>query len=239
MRKARKIHYVAEPRHVREVTLIGTADFKFWSDYLKAEGLTPTQRGEGAQVLIVSAEMAWMGVRFTEVSFSVRTAPGQDGNGAGLRLIQAFTSSRVFAWCERTLFATPYSHALCRVSVQDPPMVRLDAPGDGMFSAGMASPARAAMRTGDEIWEGPVFLPSRGAAGDARLFFGRLSGHTTAYPFSTADRFAIVPSARGGVLQMLADSRFLPQEWVVRADATHGKSRTYRRADIPADEQVS
>ena len=35
-----------------------------------------------------------------------------------------------------------------------------------------------------------------------------------------------------GALQPLADSRFHPQEWVVRADATHGKSKTYRRTDI-------
>lgn len=27
-----------------------------------------------------------------------------------------------------------------------------------------------------------------------------------------------------------ADSGFTPQEWLVRADATHGKSKTYRRS---------
>lgn len=56
---------------------------------------------------------------------------------------------------------------------------------------------------------------------------GRGSGGT-----SVPLRFALEPSAGGGVLQALADSRFHPQEWVVRADATHGKSKTYRRADV-------
>ena len=88
------------------------------------------------------------------------------------------------------------------------------------------------MRAGEESWEGPVFLPPRGAAKDRRLFFGRLSGHTVVYPFSRDDRFAIEASAGGGVLRPLADSEFHPQEWVVRADATHGKSKTYRRTDV-------
>ena len=232
MRTAQRIRYVAEPKHVREVTLTGTADFGFWSDYLKAEGLTPMRCGDAAQILVVSAEMVYLGVRFTEVSFSVRTVLTQDGSSAGMRLLHAFTSSRVFAWCERTMFATPYSHGACRVSVQSPPSVRLDAPGGCVLSAEMFPLARSATRAGDESWEGPVFLPPRGAAGDGRLFFGRLSGHTVVYPFSSSDRFAMDLSAGGGVLQPLADSRFFPQEWVVRADATHGKSKTYRRTDI-------
>ena len=215
MRTAQRIRYVAEPKHVREVTLTGTADFGFWSDYLKTEGLTPMRCGDVAQILVVSAEMIYLGVRFTEVSFSVRTVLTQDGSSAGMRLLHAFTSSRVFAWCERTMFATPYSHGACRVSVQSPPSVRLDAPGGCVLSAEMFPLARSATR-----------------AGDGRLFFGRLSGHTVVYPFSSSDRFAMDLSAGGGVLQPLADSRFFPQEWVVRADATHGKSKTYRRTDI-------
>ena len=172
MRTAQRIRYVGEPKHVREVTLTGTADFGFWSDYLKAEGLTPMRCGDAAQILVVSAEMVYLGVRFTEVSFSVRTVLTQDGSSAGMRLLHAFTSSRVFAWCERTMFATPYSHGACRVSVQSPPSVRLDAPGGCVLSAEMFPLARSATRAGDESWEGPVFLPPRGAAGDGRLFFG-------------------------------------------------------------------
>ena len=233
------VRYVAELKHVREVTLIGSADFGFWSDCLKAEGLVPlrcadtAQRcGDAAQVWVVSAEMVYLGVRFTEVSFSVRTTlAGNDGT-SGMRLLHAFNSSRIFAWCERTLFATPYAYGQCQISIQHPPTVRLDASGGSVLSAEMSPSARSPLRTGHESWEGPVFLPPRGKRGDSRLFFARLSGHTMVYPFSSGDQFAIDLSAGGEALQPLADSRFVPQEWVVRADATHGKSRTYRRKSI-------
>src|SRR4051794_10341910 len=129
MHTAAKVRYVAEPKHVREVTLTGTADFGFWSDYLKAEGLTPMRCADAAQVLVVSAEIVYLGVRFTEVSFSVCTVLTREGRNAGMRLLHAFTSSRVFAWCERTMFSTPYTYGACHVSVSIPNSVRLDAPG--------------------------------------------------------------------------------------------------------------
>ena len=232
MRTTTNILYVAEPKHVREVTLIGTADIGFWSDYLKPEGLAPVRCGDDAQIVIVAAEIAYLGLRFTEISFSVRAELIHGSSGTGMRLIHAFTTSRMFAWCERALFATPYSHGKCCVSVHRPTAMRLDAQSECVLRAEMSSVERPVIRAGDESLEGPVFLPSRGSANDRRLFYGRLRGHTVVYPFSTGDHFAIEPSAGGRALQPLADSRFHPKEWVVRADATHGKSRTYRRTEV-------
>lgn len=230
MRTTTNIRYLAELKHVHEVTLTGRADFGFWSDYLKAEGLVPVRCGDGAQIVVVAAQMVYLGLRFTEVSFSVRVVLTQNSRAA-LRLLHAFTSSRALAWCERTLFSTPYGHGGCHVSVHSPPSVRLGVQGALVFSAEMCSTGRLATRAGDESWEGPVFLPPRGAAKDSRLFFGCLRGHTVVHPFSSDDRFVFEPSAGGGVLQPLADSDFRLQEWLVRVDATHGKSRTYRRAE--------
>ena len=34
------------------------------------------------------------------------------------------------------------------------------------------------------------------------------------------------------VLQALMDSHFVAKEWIVREDATHAKSKTYKRADL-------
>lgn len=232
MRTTTNIRYVAEPKHVREITLIGTADFEFWSEFLNAEDLEPVRCGDGAQVVVVAAEMAYLGHRFTEISFSVRAGLTEGSSGAGMRLLHAFTSSRFFAWCERTMFATPYGHGECHVSVHSPLSLRLDVRATRVLSAEMASAGRSAIRTGDESWEVPVFLPPRGTAKDSRLFFGRLRGHTIVYPFSSGDRFELEPLAGGRVLQPLVDSQFRPQEWVVRADATHGKSKTYRRSDF-------
>ena len=232
MRATPKIRYLAEPKHVREVTLTGATDLGFWSDYLKSEGLAPVRYGDDGQIVVVAAEMVYLGLRFTEVSFSVRAILIHSSGSAGMRLLHAFTTSRIFAWCERALFATPYSHGKCCVSVHGPPSVRLDVQGERVLSAEMSSVERPVMRAGDESWEVPVFLPSRGTANDRRLFFARLRGHTVVHPFSTGDHFAIEPSARGGALQPLADARFHPKEWVVRADATHGKSKTYRRTEV-------
>lgn len=241
MHTTRKIRYVAEPKHVREVTLTGTTDLGFWSDYLKPEGLTPVPCGDAAQVWIVSAEIVYLGVCFVEVSFSVRARLTHGSRSAGMRLLYAFTSSRIFAWCERTLFATPYGYGECHVSVQSPTLIRVDAPGRCVLNAAMSPLARSAIRVGDENWEGPVFLPGRDAAGagDGRLFFGRWSGHTVVYPFSSCDRFTMEISPGSGLLRPLADLRFLPKEWVVRTDATHGKSRTYRRTGIFAHDHVA
>jgi hypothetical protein len=239
MRSTTNIRYVAEPKQVREVTLTGATDLGFWSDYLKSEGLAPVRFGDDGQIVIVAAEMVYMGLRFTEVSFSVRAVLIHSSSSAGMRLLHAFTSSRIFAWCERALFATPYSHGKCCVSVHRPTAVRLDAQGERVLGAEMSSVERPVIRAGDESWEGPVFLPSRGTPNDRRLFFGRLRGHTIVYPFSTGDHFAIEPSAGGGALQPLADSRFHPKEWVVRADATHGKSKTYRQTEVFTDDHAA
>ncbi|HUF61192.1 MAG TPA: hypothetical protein VMN36_03885 [Verrucomicrobiales bacterium] len=170
------IRYVAEPKHVREVSLIGASDFGFWSDYLRADGLEPVRCGDVAQVVVVAAEMVYLGVRFAEVSFSVRASLPQDSSSAGLRLIHAFTSSRVFAWCERTLFATPYFHGECQFSVHSPASIRVKTRGGDVVGAEMSAQQRLALRARDEHLELPVFLPPRGAASDQRLFFARVRG---------------------------------------------------------------
>ena len=137
MRTTTNIRYIAEPQHVREVTLTGTTDLEFWTDYLKAEGLAPVRCGDDGQIVIVAAEMVYLGLRFTEVSFSVRAVLTQSSGSEGMRLLHAFTSSRVFAWCERTIFATPYGHGEGHVSVHGPPSVRLDVLGSTPVTAGL------------------------------------------------------------------------------------------------------
>ena len=154
-----------------------------------------------------------------------------------MRLLCAFTTSRIFAWCERAIFSTPYSHGDCRVLVHGHPSVRLDVQNERVLSAQMSSLERPPLRVGNESWEGPVFLPRRSTTDHGRVFFGSLRGHTVVYPFSNDDGFALEPSAGGGVLKPLADSGFHPQEWAVRADAIHGKSKTYSRTAVFTDDQ--
>ncbi|MEQ2006432.1 MAG: hypothetical protein ABMA26_06515 [Limisphaerales bacterium] len=233
------IRYVADLSHVREVSLRGTADLGFWTARLGEENLAPVERSGRAEVLIIAAEMTYMGIRFTEVSISLPvTVPGQ-GTRAAAFLVHAFNSCQFFAFCERRLFKTPYSHADCHVSATGGASVRISLRGETVFRAAMApgsaESSREPVRSGDDGWEGPVLLPRDrlGSAGDGRLFFGRIKGHTLAYPFERVrDEVAISPSKDTEVLQSLLDSGFAGEEWLVRADASHGKSKTYRRMDV-------
>ena len=42
----------------------------------------------------------------------------------------------------------------------------------------------------------------------------------------------IKPSPDCDILQALTESHFVAKEWVVRADATHARSKTYKRANV-------
>ena len=229
--------YVAEPTHVREVSLRGTADLAFWTERLMSEDLAPVEEEGKAQIKIVAADMKFLGIRFREVSFSMVVAcdePMPSRHAAFL--LHAFNSVRLFAFCERALFSTPYSHGACHVSTASPISIRLSKHGEVIFRAEMRTdrPAtgREPSRHGDEVWEGPVYLPTtrRGNGVQGRFFLGRMKGLTEAYPFLAGRDAVTIRPARGAeVLQALIDSNFVGKGWTVRRDATHGKSKTYRR----------
>ena len=153
-----RVRYIAEPTHVREVSLLGTADLAFWKEYLAKEGLAPATRVGRAQILVIAASMKFRGVRFTEVSFSVLVS-GQDGGAQQHRvfLIQAFNSCRLFAFCERVLFATPYLHGDCRIAVIPPVFIELKIRHEVAFRAELhadsSGGARQPARGGEDSWE--------------------------------------------------------------------------------------
>jgi hypothetical protein len=231
------VRYVAEVSHAREVSLLGMANLAFWRERLSTENLVPAERDGKAQIMIVGATMRFMGIGFTEVGYLVLLSGHEEAAGkGGAFLFQAFNSSRLFAWCERALFATPYLHAHCHVSVSSPISIQLVMGGELAFQAGMQAnseaPRRQPSRLGEETWEGPVFLPRgcRGRAGKGRFFLAKMQGQTAAYPFMREeDALSIMPSQGAGIFRALLDSGFTGEEWVVREDATHGKSMTYVR----------
>lgn len=235
------IKYAAEIDHVREVSLAGTADATFWTDLLARENLVPTTVDGQAQLVISAVESKFKGIKFRELVFSVCTQSPDDGNKqGGCFLLQAFNTCRIFAWFERNLFSTPYDHGTIEMDVQIPASFQLIARGTTVFGAGMPAAAtrstRPPSRSGDEAWFGPVFLPSRGrnAKASDKLFYARLAGTARAYPFlAGTDAIGIKPAPEAPVLQWLVDSHFTPVEWLIREDATHAKSKTYRRDAAP------
>ena len=181
-----------------------------------------------------------MGVRFRELSFSVLVSRLE----AGVRqdaayLVRAFNSCRLFAFCERVFFSTPYFHGDVRVSASLPASMHLVKQGEVVFAAEMGAdasgPERDASRCGEDGWEGPVFLPAsrRGKGRQGKLFVARLRGYTRTYPFLPGtDSVAIRPSPDSEFLQTLRDSHFVAKEWIVREDARHAKSKTYKRSEL-------
>ncbi len=289
-RRARIVKYVAELAHVREVSLLGSADLGYWAERLRVEGLTPVEHASRARVLVVACDSKFFGVRFRELSFSffVRRPDASEGSDAGqfgsrfgwhaltrawktaiqratpfddsgtchpnqpasegsdaAFLVQAFNSSRFFAWSERTWFSTPYRHGMIDVDVGLPATMRLGLEGQTVFSAVMSVDSRHAAGSGDprrarepircgvEGWNGPVFLPgcTRGKATSGRLFFAKMEGESQVYPFSSTDTLTLRPSSGSPILQALIDSHFVVDEWLIRRDATHAKSKTFRRMD--------
>jgi hypothetical protein len=232
------IRYIAEPRHVREVSLLGTADLAFWTDRLRPEHLVPMDHHGRARILISAATMTFLGLPFTEASFSILVCvPDREDRREAVFLLQGFNSSRLLAWCERRLFSTPYRHCRCRISVAWPASIYLVEGERTVFKALMQtaalSPERKRLRFGERGWEGPIFLPRSSSSGDGCVFFARICGHAQTYPFvPTEDAVRITPSPTAEVFQSLLDSQFIGEEWAVRMDATHARSRTYKKAAI-------
>lgn len=227
------VRYVAELAHVREVSLMGSADPVFWKDRLKAEGLVPVEEDGKARLMVIAADLMYMGIRFRELSFSVLVShPGPETRRDAAFLVQAFNSRGLFAFCERVFFSTPYRYGDVRVSLS-PPSIQLMHDHRMRFRAEPAvSEPREPSSLGEDGWEGPVFLPrvSGRSNGPRRLFFARVQGITRTYPFRhSEDSLVIRPSPNIPVLQALVDSRFTGETWHIREDARHAKSKTYKQ----------
>jgi hypothetical protein len=221
------IQYVATIPHVREVSILGTADLEFWTDRLRTENLAPLAVDGRAQILIIAADLRFMGLPFREISFSVLV------EGSGAFLVAAFNSRRFFAFWERNAFGTPYAFGNVRVSAASPASVQLTRNGEPLFRAAMGTAApEPGTSPYQEGWEGPVFLPRRGGKG-GRLFFARVRGACRPVAFEPSRNvLELRPAPDLPVFQALIDSRFEAKQWLVRQDAVHAKSKTYDRHHV-------
>jgi hypothetical protein len=161
----------------------------------------------------MGSEMSYLGIRFTEVSLVVRVLLQREGGGEGMRLLHAFTTSRVFAWCERVFFRMPHEWAECQVSVKSPIAIRVRTGGGWVLRAEMSSLPRESSRAGNEAWKGPIFLPRRSGVRRGGVLFAYIRGHTLAYPFGGTDRFTLDGLAGAGMLRSLLNSEFSANEW--------------------------
>lgn len=224
------IRYVARIAPVREVSLTGSVEATPWRERLRAEGLFPAERAGRVQVLLGGTRSRFKGIPFGELilTIEVRLAEGE-GPADGVYLIQAYNTNRFFAWVERTCFATPYRHGHVEVEPVAPARVR-GGRGDGLLVVEMDRQAeRAPTWSGEDGWEGPVFLPKRKPAHPGKFFVAQIRGETQKFPFLPGrDRLDLEPAGEPA-LQWLVDSGLSLQEWILRPAAAHAKSKTYAR----------
>lgn len=226
------IHYIAQINHVKEVILFGTADLAFWRERLRTQGLFPSDDNGQAALLITATDLVWLGIRFQELTVSIMISQPEDGGRQdGFYLVRAFNSSHLLALAERTFFRTPYHHAQVQAEHRLPASFALRGGSSPILRASMKG-ARPLMRRADEQWEGTIFLPRDANPANApdRYFFARLGGDTETYPFSSqTDLFELASASHERAVQWLIASNFRAQEWRLRANATHARSRTYIR----------
>jgi hypothetical protein len=230
------IKWAATLAHVREVSLSGMADLRFWTEWLRSEDLRPADYDGQAQLMIIAADAKYMGLRFQELSFSVGVQPqDRDSPRDAVYLVGAFNSRSFIACCERVLFSTPYEYGRVALSTAMPAAIEVASDQRGVFSAAMnagRATQREPLRACDEGWDGAVYLPGKGRQkGRAgKLFFARLRGFTKVYPFVAGkDSLTIEPATQSPVLRAMRDSNYVAKEWVIREDAVHAKSKTYNR----------
>jgi hypothetical protein len=234
----KKIKWSAQLHGVREVSLLGTANLHYWQQRLEEVQLSAIEKDGRAQVLIMAADAKYMGLRFRELSFSVLASSREMGAEVqGAYLVQAFNSRRLFAFCERALFATPYDYGNVHVSTADPSSIQLVLPRGMGFYVEMRSgvggaPTRQPAHTGEGGWHGPVFLPTHQRRGrEPKLFWARVYGQTESYPFDLdLDWYSVQQDPFPAIFASLSESHFTPKEWLIRKNATHAKSKTYHRA---------
>lgn len=233
----------ARPRYnvvvkpVREVQLRGTADFSFWQQRLRDQQLSPAPDADGkAQLLLLAVDTRFMGVRFRELSLAVTIAEAGSEEAVGVYLPQAFNSVRLFAWVERTFYHTPYHRADVHVETGMPAGFEVSLREGVILRAEMepaaSAESRPAVRSDEETWEGPIFLPRAAGQQQNKLFFARLTGDAAVYSFSAQDKITLVPTARAPAIDWLAESEFSPSEWLVRQAGIHARSKSVVRDSV-------
>lgn len=233
--------WIATIAPVGEITIYGTADAGYWTDRLAGLGMRPVTSDGLAQLLISSVTARFRGWPFRELSLSVAAAPRSSAASArqtsqdatGYWLGQAFHSSRVLAWCERVFFQTPYDLAEIELNLTRPYRLAVAQRGKPLLLAELgAAPGgevSSPLRSGWEVWEGPIYLADRSAApsAPARWFAARLEGEAQVFAVQPpSDRVELHEHAAWPLLAEFRRSGFQAREWLLRPAGRHRRSKT-------------
>ena len=223
------IRWAATIRGGRELTLVGRADLRDWTDHLRPEGYTPFDAGGYAEVTIGATDLQWLGVQFTELVVSITVCdPQNPPSRLGYYLVQGWNSIRFFAYSERRFFSAPYQHGKTIVNTVPPAGMTLRVGGKERFRAELRTEA-AGTEIIDEEWIGPIFLPgTRNRTG--HFFMATLAGPVEHFDFDRGSDTVSIPSPTEiPVFGMLQSSAFQGVAWRLRTKALHRKSGTMIR----------
>ena len=231
----KEVKYSVEIDRVKELMIRGNADLAYWKEALKVAGLHPTNINGKAFVYISTTNATYSTLRFREVSIYVGISKVEDGDAVdALFLAHAYNSSPLLAMLERRLFYSPHSPGYIQTHLRLNTNMRLIVGDTTLLDAEMAVDTYVEfgkkLVSQNEIWEGPVFLPDlKGLYLDkSRYYFSKMEGLTYTIPFALdKDIFNIRPNLENPVIRQLADSHFTPEEWAIREEGGHLKSKTY------------
>ena len=221
----RAVKYVATVNNVQEIALFGTSDLLYWQQKLASEGLRPVDCGGSAEVAIHGISGRWMGIPFRELTVGITVHATQSSDVPSIWLEHAFSSSKTLAFLERTLFHTPYRHAIVEVEREPFPEISVGKSDSDILHLRM-KPRERDDDIENDVWEGAIYLPGRGRTRRRRIFFARLSGDTNVYSFRPKDDNMEIAATQNG-LRSLMDSRFVPLQWRIRKNSKHARSKTY------------
>jgi hypothetical protein len=210
------------------VALVGNADLKYWEEHLRPKGLFPLEKDGHAEIILSAMSLEWKGVRFSEWVASVFIREGKNANThRGYYLIQAFNSFRLFAFCEKVFFSTPYDFGTITVDQRSPSSMELKIHDEIVIKATM-SKSSAPVSSVYEDWSGPIYLPS-GSLSEPLYFMARMRDEAQYFPFSDqCDTLSINASKDYPVFEWLLRSEFLAEKWSVVSSAVHSRSKTFK-----------
>lgn len=202
----------------------------FWQARLSSHGLFPFTTTGQADVVISATALYSMGRHTNELTIGVPACerPAADSFD-GMFLVQAFNSSRLFAWIERTIFSTPYDLGHIQLDDRMPARISLADHGGPIIDLRQA-PGAVLQHSQNEDWQGRIYLPRRGneRRGSGRYFVARLAGFTEVYAADAAT-VVLAPRPQCPALQWLLDSHWTPMLWRICHDALHARSRTFNQ----------
>lgn len=218
---------------VQEVCLLGRADLDYFTRLLAPEGLHPTVREGFAEVMMCAVDSVYGGTRYVEAPLSVFTSEVAGGaERSGAFLLRAYNTSRFFAWVERVRNHAPYYHAkIPRGYHKAQSYLTLMYHGKSVLDARMSGKSEGSLAD-VSVFEGPLQFPvslaPRGSKGVQ--MWAKLEGELIRYPFVAGqDTMEIGAASIDSYAQILRDSHFEPQEWLLREVGRHSVTELMSR----------